>query len=341
MGWEADRAAMAAAIVRHYEILDGAVRARGGVRPVEQGEGDSVVAVFATASDAVRAAVDIQRALAAESWPEGVPRLAVRMALHTGDAQLRDAGNYMGRAVIRAARLRAIGHGGQILCSGATADIVGEDLPEAICLVELGAHRLKDLSRPEHVFQVAHPGLRREFPPLRSLDAVPNNLPVHLTSFIGREAELAEVAQLAVRHRLVTLTGSGGAGKTRLAARVAAELAATHADGAWWVELAPLTDPDLVTETLLGVLQVADAPGSSALQRLTAHLASRDLLVVLDNCEHLSRRALPSARPSCAAARVSGCWPPAGKPSAWAGRSRGRSRRCACPTARTSRRPNR
>jgi class 3 adenylate cyclase len=226
-GWEADRAAMAAAIVRHYEILDAAVRARGGVRPVEQGEGDSVVAVFATASDAVRAAVDIQLALAAESWPDGAPRLAVRMALHTGDAQLRDAGNYMGRAVIRAARLRAIGHGGQILCSGATADIVGDDLPEGVCLVELGAHRLKDLSRSEQVFQVAHPGLRREFPPLRSLDSVPNNLPVHLTSFIGREAELAEVAQLAARHRLVTLTGSGGAGKTRLAARVAAELAAS------------------------------------------------------------------------------------------------------------------
>lgn len=285
-GWEADRAAMAAAIVRHYEIVDAAVRARGGVRPVEQGEGDSVVAVFSLASEAVRAAVDIQLALAAEPWPDGA-QLAVRMALHTGEAQLRDAGNYMGRAVIRTARLRAIGHGGQILCSGSTADLAGDDLPDGLTLVALGAHRLKDLGRPEQVFQVCHPGLRREFPPLRSLDAIPNNLPVYLTSFIGREAELADVARLAGHHRLVTLTGSGGVGKTRLAAAVAAELAAGHPDGAWWVELAPLADPALVTEAVLGVLQVGDVPGSSALQRLTAYLATRDLLVVLDNCEHV------------------------------------------------------
>src|SRR5438067_884410 len=285
-GWEADRAAMAAAIVRHYEIVDAAVRARGGVRPVEQGEGDSVVAVFSLASEAVRVAVDIQVAMAAEPWPEG-GRLALRMALHTGEAQLRDAGNYMGRAVIRTARLRAIGHGGQILCSGSTADLAGDDLPDGVTLVALGAHRLKDLGRPEQVFQVCHPGLRREFPPLRSLDAIPNNLPVHLTSFIGREAELADLARLAGQHRLVTLTGSGGVGKTRLAAAVAAELARAHPDGAWWVELAPLADPALVTEALLGVLRVGDAPGSSALQRLTAHLATRDLLVVLDHCAHV------------------------------------------------------
>ena len=285
-GWEADRGAMAAAIVRHYEILDAAVRSRGGVRPVEQGEGDSVVAVFSLASEAVRAAVDIQLALAAEPWPDGA-HVAVRMALHTGEAQLRDAGNYMGRAVIRTARLRAIGHGGQILCSGSTADLAGDDLPDGVTLVALGAHRLKDLGRPEQVFQVCHLGLRREFPPLLSLDAIPNNLPVHLTSFIGREDELADLARLAGQQRLVTLTGSGGVGKTRLAAAVAAELAAGHPDGAWWVELAPLADPALVTEAVLGVLQIGDAPGSSATQRLTAHLATRDLLVVLDNCEHV------------------------------------------------------
>jgi len=285
-GWEADRGAMAAAIVRHYEILDAAVRARGGVRPVEQGEGDSVVAAFSLASDAVRAAVDIQLALVAEPWPGGTS-LAVRTALHTGEAQVRDAGNYMGRAVIRTARLRAIGHGGQILCSGATADLAGDDLPDGVTLLDLGAHRLKDLGRPEQVFQVCHPGLRREFPPLRSLDVIPNNLPVHLTSFIGREAELADLTRLAGQHRLVTLTGSGGVGKTRLAATVAADLAAAHADGVWWVELAPLADPELVTEAVLGVLRVGDAPGSSALQRLTAHLATRDLLLVLDNCEHV------------------------------------------------------
>jgi predicted ATPase/class 3 adenylate cyclase/DNA-binding CsgD family transcriptional regulator len=284
--WEADRAAMAAAIVRHYEIIDAAVRARGGVRPVEQGEGDSVVAVFALASEAVRAAVDIQLALTVEPWPGGTS-LAVRTALHTGEAQLRDAGNYMGRTVIRTARLRSIAHGGQILCSSSTADLAGDDLPDGVTLVDLGAHRLKDLGRPEHVFQVCHPGLRREFPPLRSLDAIPNNLPVHLTSFIGRDAELADLARLAGQNRLVTLTGSGGVGKTRLAAALAADLARSHPDGAWWVELAPLADPALVTEAVLGILRVGDIPGSSALQRLTAHLATRDLLVVLDNCEHV------------------------------------------------------
>ncbi|MGQ0467657.1 MAG: LuxR C-terminal-related transcriptional regulator [Sporichthyaceae bacterium] len=285
-GWQADRAAMAAAVVRHYEILDAAVRARRGTRPVEQGEGDSVVAVFPLASDALRAAVDIQLALDAEPWPDG-GRLAVRIALHTGEAQLRDAGNYMGNAVIRTARLRAIGHGGQILCSHATADVAGDALPDGVTLLDLGAHRLKDLARAEHTFQVCHPSLRREFPPLRSLDAIPNNLPVYLTSFIGREAELADLSKLAGQYRLVTLTGSGGVGKTRLAARVAAEVATTHRDGAWWVELAPLANPELVTETVLDVLAVADIPGSSPLQRLAAHLATRELALVLDNCEHV------------------------------------------------------
>jgi hypothetical protein len=154
-------------------------------------------------------------------------------------------------------------------------------------LGDLGMYRLKDLGRPEQIFQVRHPRLRDDFPPLRSLDVTPNNLPVHLTSFVGREAELADLLHLARANRLLTLTGSGGVGKTRLAARVAAELAAGHRDGAWWVELAPLADPDLVTETVLNVLGVGDAAGTSALQRLVVHLAGRDLLLVLDNCEHL------------------------------------------------------
>ena len=285
-GWEADRSAMAAAIVRHYEILDAAVRAHGGVRPVEQGEGDSVVAAFPLASDAVRAAVDIQLAMAAEPWPEG-GRLAIRVALHTGEAQLRDERNYMGRAVIRTARLRAIGHGGQILCSGSTAEVATDDLPAGVALVELGAHRLKDLGRPEQVFQVVHPGLRREFPPLRSLDAVPNNLPVHLTSFIGRAGELGELKRLLAEHRLVTLTGAGGAGKTRLAAQVAAEVIGGYPDGVWWADLAPLVSPDLVAEAVLAALDLHDAPGRPAEQRLSAHLAGRRLLLVLDNCEHV------------------------------------------------------
>ncbi|MGH8994414.1 MAG: ATP-binding protein, partial [Acidimicrobiia bacterium] len=284
--WEADRAAMAAAVARHYEILDRGIEGRRGTRPVEQGEGDSVVAVFTRASDALQAAVDIQLAFAAEAWPSGaVP--AVRMAVHTGDARLRDEGNYMGPAVIRTARLRAIGHGGQILCSRTTAELAADDLPPAVTLADLGAQRLRDLGRPEHVYQVCHSGLRRDFPALRSLDATPNNLPVHLTTFIGRDAELDELSALVARHRLVTLTGPGGCGKTRLAARAAAEVVAVHADGIWWVELAALSDPALVTDAVLGVLSVPDGLGRSALQRLTAHLATCRVLLVLDNCEHV------------------------------------------------------
>ncbi|MGQ0466908.1 MAG: helix-turn-helix transcriptional regulator [Sporichthyaceae bacterium] len=281
-GWEADRAAMASAVARHYEILDEVIAAAGGVRPVEQGEGDSVVAAFARATDALRAAVEIQRTFAADGLP-----VAVRIALHTGEVALRDEGNYFGPAVIRCARLRAVAHGGQIVCSRSTADVAADMLPPGIALTDLGAHRLKDLSRPEQVFQVCHPDLRSQFPPLRSLEAIPNNLPVHLTSFVGREAELAELARLAAGNRLLTLAGPGGVGKTRLAARLAAEVAADRPDGVWWVELSALTDPDLVVEAVLTVLGVGDAGGTSALQRLLVHLANRDLLLVLDNCEHL------------------------------------------------------
>ncbi|MGQ0464467.1 MAG: helix-turn-helix transcriptional regulator [Sporichthyaceae bacterium] len=289
--WESDREAMAAGVRRHYELIEEAVGAHRGVRPVEQGEGDSVVAVFTRATDAVRAACDLQLAMEREPWPGGAA-IAVRVALHTGEAQLRDEGNYMGRAVIRAARLRAVGHGGQILCSRATAEVVADDLPGDVTLGDLGSHRLRDLGRPEHVFEVRHPQLRAGFAALKSLDAVPNNLPVHLTSFIGREAELAEVARLFGSNRLTTLTGAGGCGKTRLAAQVAAAVAPNHPDGVWWVELAPLSDAGLVTQTLLEVLGVPDAPGRTAAQRLIAHLAARCALVVLDNCEHV----LPGCR---------------------------------------------
>lgn len=235
-GWEADRSGMAQAVSRHYEILDQAVTAHSGTRPVEQGEGDSVVAVFARASDALGAAVDAQRTLGAEDWPTG-HELSVRMALHTGETQLRDEGNYFGPAVIRAARLRGIAHGGQILCSRTTAELAADDQPEGVSLLDLGVHRLKDLGRAEQIFQVCHVSLTRDFPPLRSLGAVPNNLPVQLTSFVGRESESAEVDGLLDQHRLVTLTGAGGCGKTRLAAHVAADAALEHPDGAWWVEL--------------------------------------------------------------------------------------------------------
>ncbi|MGQ0466651.1 MAG: LuxR C-terminal-related transcriptional regulator, partial [Sporichthyaceae bacterium] len=208
-------------------------------------------------------------------------------AVHTGEVELRDEGNYFGPAIIRCARIRAVAHGGQIVCSRATADLAADDLPAEVGLLDLGSHRLKDLGRPEQIFEVTHPLLPGGFPALRSLDVVPNNLPAQLTSFVGRGRELAEIRRLLDVHRLVTLTGSGGCGKTRLAAALAADLAGEYADGAWWIELAPLADGTRVAGDVLTALRVQDAHGRPPLQQLVAHLSPRSLLLVLDNCEHL------------------------------------------------------
>ena len=240
--WESEPDAMAAAIARHYELLDEAVRAHAGVRPVEQGEGDSIVAAFSRASDAVLAAVDAQRALQAETWPTASP-LKVRMAIHTGETRLRDEGNYVGGSIVRTARLRAVAHGGQVLVSSATHDLVVDDLPAPVELLDLGTHRLKDLARPEHVWQLAHPEIESDFPPLASLDSVPNNLPVPLSTFIGRFDEIDTIVRLVLDNRLVNLMGPGGAGKTRLAQQVGAELVEAFRDGVWWVDLVEVQDP--------------------------------------------------------------------------------------------------
>ena len=283
--WETDRSGMAVSVRRHYEILDEAVAGHGGHRPVEQGEGDSVVAVFARASDAVRAAVDAQRQIAAEAWPAGIV-LRVRMALHSGEAELRDTENYFGPGIIRAARLRSIAHGGQTVLSRATQDLVVDQLPDGVTLADLGAHRLRDLGRPEQVYQLCHRDLPSEFPPLRSVDAWPNNLPVQLTSFIGREDEIVEVHRLLRDNRLFTLIGSGGCGKTRLALQAIAESIEDYRDGVRWVELAPVADPDLLPQAVLAVLGLRDIK-RSPLEHLTEYLAEQQLLLVLDNCEHL------------------------------------------------------
>ena len=285
-GWETDSEAMAQAVRRHYEIVGDAVARNGGVRPVEQGEGDSVVAAFERASDAVAGALDAQRALTAEPWPTAEP-IRVRIAVHTGEAQLRDKGNYAGPTVIRAARLRSLGHGGQTLVSRTSVDLVGDRLPEAASLRDLGRHRLRDLGRPEQVFQLCHPVLGDEFPPLRSLDVLPNNLPPQMTSFVGREREVAEVRRLLDESRLVTLTGAGGCGKSRLALQAVADSLDAYPDGVWWVELAPVTDPALVAHSVMEAINLQDDPTRDVLDRLTGYLGDQQVLVTLDNCEHV------------------------------------------------------
>jgi predicted ATPase/class 3 adenylate cyclase/DNA-binding CsgD family transcriptional regulator len=284
--WESDPAAMARAVPAHYALLCEAVGRHGGVRPVEQGEGDSLVAAFSRASDAVAAALEAQRAMHAQVWPDGL-RLHVRIALHTAEAQLRDEGNYFGVALSRCARLRGIANGGQTLLSRAVYDLVVERLPAGVTLVDKGTHRLRDLGRPEHVFALSHPELPESAEPLRSLDALPNNLPEQLTSFVGREGELSDVAQALGATRLLTLTGAGGCGKTRLAAQAAADVLDRFPGGAWWVELAPLADPDAVAPTLSEALGAKPLPGQSSLDATVAKLGGNRALIVLDNCEHL------------------------------------------------------
>jgi predicted ATPase len=276
---------MAQAVSRHYELLDRAVAAHRGVRPVEQGEGDSVVAAFSLASDALAAALDAQLALLGEAWPAATP-VRVRMAVHTGEAELRDRGNYFGTAVIRCARLRSLAHGGQVLVSAATADLVADRLPEGAWLVDRGAQRLKDLSRPENVWELCHPDLPGGFGPLRSLDRLPNNLPVQLTAFVGRTAELAELRALLSHCRLLTLNGVGGCGKTRLALQLAAEVADGYGGGVWLVELAAVSEGGRVPAAVATVLGERDQAGD-LVELLADRLGGEPVLVILDNCEHL------------------------------------------------------
>ncbi len=284
--WEDAPEAMAAALPRSLALVEDAVAAHGGSLPVEQGEADSRLAVFERTVDAVAAAVTIQVAHAREAWPEGAV-LRVRLALHVADASRRDERTYGGTAVHRAARMCELGRGGQILVSRAVHDRLADDLPDAVSLVDLGRHRLRDLSRPEQVFEVRHPGLTPVEEGLRSLAAVPNNLPSSVSSFVGRAGELAEVAELLSAHRLVTLTGPGGCGKTRLALEAAADAAADRSGGVWLVELSGLADPDLLADSLLGALDVGEAPGVAALDRVAGYLRDRRALVLFDTCEHL------------------------------------------------------
>lgn len=267
----------AAEFATYDKIVSEAIGANRGVRPKDQGEGDSFIAAFSRPSDAVAAALEIQRRLVAEDSP-----IKPRMAIHTGEVQLRDQSNYIGLALNRAARIRAVANGGQILVSEVTAGMVADHLKDA-SLTDLGSHRLKDLSRPERLFQLVHADLPSEFPPLKSLDLLPNNLPVQRTTFIGRLKEMTEIKRLLDSTRLLTLSGAGGAGKTRLALHVAADLLESFADGVWFANLAFTEADDQVPG------QIAEAIGLSEAQRqlLTTFIGSKSMLLILDNAEHV------------------------------------------------------
>jgi predicted ATPase/class 3 adenylate cyclase len=271
----------------HQRLLREVFVARGGLE--RHTEGDSFFVVFRSAPEAVTAAIEGQRALAAHPWPEdGVVR--VRMGVHTGEGVL-GGDDYVGLDVHRAARIAAAGHGGQILISSATQALVEQALPADTSLKDLGEHRLKDLPHPEHLFQVTTGGLPSEFPTIRSLDARPGNLPSQLTSFIGRGKEIEEIKDLLSGTRLVTLTGPGGTGKTRLSLQVATELLPAFQDGAYFVRLSPITDPTLVTPTIAETLEVRDNPERSPLEDLIEHLRGKEILLLLDNFEQV----LPAA----------------------------------------------
>jgi predicted ATPase/class 3 adenylate cyclase len=272
-----------ALLARHRELIRAAVAAFDGVEVATEGDGFFVA--FSRTSDAVAAAVEAQRMLAAEPWPADA-RVRVRMGIHTGDGRLDSDGSYVGADVHRAARVAAAGHGGQVLLSEATSTLLGDGLPTGVALRGLGEHRLKDL-RPERICQLVIDGLQADFPPIRSLDRRPNNLPTQLTSFVGREKELAEAARLLETTRLLTLTGPGGTGKTRLSLQLAADVSERYADGIWFVPLEPVRDPALIATTVLTTLGLVESGGRPARDILVDWLEPKQALLVLDNFEQV------------------------------------------------------
>jgi predicted ATPase/class 3 adenylate cyclase len=279
--WEALRG-------RHHAILRSAMDAYNGF--VFQIIGDAFCVAFHTALDALNAAVEAQQLLLQEAWSPAL--IKVRMGINTGTAHM---GSLDGRAegyrgyttMARVQRVMSIGHGGQILLSNTACELVRGELPTDVTLRDMGEHRLKSLLNPEHLWQVDVPDLSQEFPALQSLNKIPNNLPVQLTSFIGREKEISEVTQALSVHRLITLTGSGGTGKTRLCLEVAADELEHFSDGVWFIELAQLADPRLVPQTILAVLHLGEQAGKTPLKVLEEQLHRKKLLLILDNCEHL------------------------------------------------------
>jgi predicted ATPase/class 3 adenylate cyclase/DNA-binding CsgD family transcriptional regulator len=277
--WQSQPAEMTAAFAVLDRAVNDAVARHGGVRPVEQGEGDSFVIAFGRASDAVACALDVQKAPLAP--------IRLRIGIHTGEVQLRDESNYIGPTINRTARLRDLAHGGQTVLSRITEGLVTDTLPEDAWLADLGTHPLRDFPRPEQVTQLCHPDLHNEFPPLRVANPVRAlGLPTQLTRFVGRSVQVDDVRRLLADNRLVTLSGAGGAGKTRLAIEIA-RLVSEFDDGICYVDLSPVTIPEAVPVTVARTVGLPDQPGRSTVDTIIRFISDRTLLIVLDNCEHL------------------------------------------------------
>jgi predicted ATPase/class 3 adenylate cyclase len=281
--WEMHPQAMGRALAQHDELMREILLEHRGF--IFKTMGDAFCVAFASALDAALAAVDSQRRLAAATWEETGP-LRVRIALHSGEAEQRD-GDYFGQTLNRVARVLSAGHGGQTLLSRVTAERVREELPDGVSLRDLGERRLKDLSKPERIFQLVAGDLPTDFPPLRSLEVLPNNLPAQVTTFVGRTREMAEVKRLLDATRMLTLTGAGGTGKTRLSLQVAAEVLDRFPHGVWLIELATISDPALVTEAIANAVDIREEAGRPPLETIADALHARRLMLILDNCEHL------------------------------------------------------
>lgn len=278
--WETQFDQMTTAFAQLDRVLAELLPTRRGVRPVEQGEGDSFVLAFERASDAVACALDLQQA--------SLSPLRLRIGVHTGEVQLRDEGNYIGPTINKTARIRDLGHGGQTLLSGATEEMVFDRLPLDAWLTDLGTYPLRGVARPERIVQLCQADARNEFPPLRTTELLSSyRIPAQLTSFIGRGEQIKEVRQLLNANRLVTLTGAGGAGKTRLSMQIAEQLSSEFRDGACYVDLSPIADPDAVPVAVSRALGLPTQPGHSTMEALLRFASGRHMLVVLDNCEHL------------------------------------------------------
>jgi predicted ATPase/class 3 adenylate cyclase len=285
--WEQNPAAMRQSLVLHDELIESLAQQHNGYLVRPRGEGDSRFVVFVRAIDGVSAAAAIQRALHIEPWPEQIA-LRVRMGVHTGEGEFRD-GDYYGTAVNRCARLRGIAHGGQTVLSQTTFDLVQDNMSGEIALLDLGKHYLKGLTRPEHIFQIVAPELPKEFPPLRSLDYRPNNLPVPTTPFIGRESEIAAVEkELSHKEvRLITILGPGGMGKTRLALEVGTSQLDNFTNGVYFISLAPLESADNILSTIAEAVNFQFYPGVEPKQQILDYFCKKRTLLLMDNFEHL------------------------------------------------------